>query len=95
MHSPHSHSLLEVSNWIRDLQRAARERGVVVSVTADQVRRSALTADTNLLKVPDTDPDEKWLFLSDILPTAWWANECANVQQGDTVAIWGSGPGTH
>jgi threonine dehydrogenase-like Zn-dependent dehydrogenase len=52
-----------------------------------------LTADTNLLRVPDQDPDEKWLFLSDILPTAWWANECANVQEGDVVAIWGAGPG--
>jgi threonine dehydrogenase-like Zn-dependent dehydrogenase len=49
-------------------------------------------ADTNLLRVPDSDPDEKWLFLSDILPTAWWANECANVQEGNVVAIWGSGP---
>ena len=51
-------------------------------------------ADTNLLRIPDSEPDEKWLFLSDILPTAWWANELANVQEGSVVAIWGSGPGT-
>lgn len=50
-------------------------------------------ADTNLLRIPDSDPDEKWLFLSDILPTAWWATELANVQEGDVAAIWGSGPG--
>jgi threonine dehydrogenase-like Zn-dependent dehydrogenase len=49
-------------------------------------------ADTNLLRIPDSEPDEKWLFLSDILPTAWWANELANVQEGSIVAIWGSGP---
>ncbi len=28
-------------------------------------------ADVNLLKVPDNLPDEKAVFLSDILPTAW------------------------
>ena len=28
-------------------------------------------ADVNLLKVPDSLPDEKVVFLSDILPTAW------------------------
>lgn len=49
-------------------------------------------ADTNLLKVPDEGPDDKYLFMSDILPTAWHANELAEVSKGDTVAIWGAGP---
>ena len=34
------------------------------------------------------------VFLSDILPTAWHANELAEVGGGDAVAIWGAGPGT-
>lgn len=49
-------------------------------------------ADMNLLKVPDDMKDEQVLFLSDILPTAWHANEMGEVGKGDTVAIWGCGP---
>lgn len=37
-------------------------------------------------------PDEKVLFLSDVLPTGWQAAEQAGIQAGDTVAIWGCGP---
>ena len=37
-------------------------------------------------------PDDKVLFLSDILPTAWWANECGQVGKGDVVAVMGAGP---
>ena len=52
-------------------------------------------ADVNLLKVPDdlSLPDERLLFLSDILTTAWHANELGQVSKGDKVAIWGAGPG--
>ncbi|CAN5359521.1 hypothetical protein BH10PSE19_BH10PSE19_11190 [soil metagenome] len=32
------------------------------------------------------------LFLSDILPTGYMAAKNANIQDGDTVAIWGCGP---
>ncbi|GAQ85860.1 Sorbitol dehydrogenase [Klebsormidium nitens] len=49
-------------------------------------------ADVNLLKVPNDAADEKYLFLSDILPTAWHATELGEVSEGDTVAIWGAGP---
>lgn len=51
-------------------------------------------ADQNTLKLPPADvfPDERAVLLSDILPTAWHANELGEVQQGDTVAIWGAGP---
>lgn len=38
--------------------------------------------------------DNKALFLSDILATAWFAVDLAKVSDGDTVAIWGAGPGT-
>ena len=45
-------------------------------------------ADMNLLKIPDEGPDEKYVLLSDILPTAWHANEMGEVKEGDVVAIW-------
>lgn len=49
-------------------------------------------ADTNLLKVPSGPPDRDLLLLSDVLATAWHANELAEVGEGDVVAIWGAGP---
>ncbi|MBB3952499.1 zinc-dependent alcohol dehydrogenase [Aureimonas jatrophae] len=49
-------------------------------------------ADTTHVKVPDGIDDEKLLFLSDILPTGWQAAVQADIQPGDTVAIWGCGP---
>src|SRR5437660_11410275 len=49
-------------------------------------------ADVNALKVPDGLPDEKVLFLSDIFPTGYMAAENAQIQEGDTVAVWGCGP---
>lgn len=45
------------------------------------------------IKVPDDGtPDERWLFLSDVLPTAWQAVEYANVPANGTVAVFGLGP---
>jgi len=49
-------------------------------------------ADNNMLKITGNLPDEKYLFLSDIACTGWWANEMAEVKQGSTVVIWGCGP---
>jgi threonine dehydrogenase-like Zn-dependent dehydrogenase len=49
-------------------------------------------ADATHIKVPDGIPDEKLLFLSDILPTGWHAAMQADIQPGDTVAVWGCGP---
>jgi threonine dehydrogenase-like Zn-dependent dehydrogenase len=49
-------------------------------------------SDVGPMKVPEDLPDEKVLFLSDILPTAYMAVENCNLQPGDTVAIWGCGP---
>lgn len=49
-------------------------------------------ANTGPFKVPDHLPDEKVLFLSDILPTAWQAVKNAEVTQGTRVAIYGAGP---
>ena len=41
---------------------------------------------------PSDLPDEKVVFLSDIFPTGYMAAEKAQIQPGDTVAIWGCGP---
>lgn len=49
-------------------------------------------ADNNLLKIPDNLHDEQVLLLSDVCCTGWHANEFADVQKGDTVAVWGLGP---
>jgi Threonine dehydrogenase and related Zn-dependent dehydrogenases len=49
-------------------------------------------ADVGPLKVPDGLPDEKVLFLSDILPTGYMGAEMCNIQPGDVVAVWGCGP---
>lgn len=46
----------------------------------------------NLLQLPDDVPDEKGLYLSDVLATSWNAVVDTGVEEGDTVAIWGAGP---
>jgi threonine dehydrogenase-like Zn-dependent dehydrogenase len=49
-------------------------------------------ADVGPIKVPLHLPDEKVLFLSDIFPTGYMAAENCDIEEGDTVAIWGAGP---
>ena len=44
------------------------------------------------IKVPDGPPDDRFLFLSDVLPTAWQAVKYADVPPGGTVAVIGLGP---
>ena len=44
------------------------------------------------VKVPEGPPDERFLFLSDVLPTAWQAVAYAAVPEGGTLAVWGLGP---
>jgi threonine dehydrogenase-like Zn-dependent dehydrogenase len=44
------------------------------------------------IKVPDGPPDEQFLFLSDVLPTAYQAVAYADIPQGGTVAVLGLGP---
>ena len=48
--------------------------------------------DVNLLKLPDGVPDEKGLYLSDVLSTSWNCVVDTGVKDGDVVAIWGAGP---
>ncbi len=49
-------------------------------------------ADYGAIKVPDGPPDDRFVYLSDVLPTAWQANAYANVSEGDNVVVFGLGP---
>ena len=44
------------------------------------------------VKVPEGPPDERFLYLSDVLPTAWQAVAYADTLAGGTLGIWGLGP---
>ena len=44
------------------------------------------------IKVPEGPPDDRFLFLSDVLPTAWQAVEYADVPDGGTLLVLGLGP---
>ena len=49
-------------------------------------------ADFGPIKVPEGPPDERFVYLSDVLPTAWQAVEYAAIPKGGTVAVFGLGP---
>lgn len=49
-------------------------------------------ADVGPFKVPENLSDEQVIFLPDIFPTGWMAAENAEIEPGDTVAVWGCGP---
>jgi threonine dehydrogenase-like Zn-dependent dehydrogenase len=44
------------------------------------------------IKVPEGPPDDRFVYLSDVLPTAWQAVEYAAVPEGGTVVVLGLGP---
>jgi threonine dehydrogenase-like Zn-dependent dehydrogenase len=44
------------------------------------------------IKVPDGPADDRFLFLSDVLPTAWQAVQYAEIPAGGSVAVIGLGP---
>ena len=44
------------------------------------------------VRLPQTGTDERYLYLSDVLPTAWQAARYADVGDGDTVVVMGLGP---
>ncbi|ROR93023.1 alcohol dehydrogenase catalytic domain-containing protein [Nocardioides aurantiacus] len=44
------------------------------------------------IKVPQGPPDERFLFLSDVLPTAWQSVEYADTPEGGTLLVLGLGP---
>jgi threonine dehydrogenase-like Zn-dependent dehydrogenase len=45
-----------------------------------------------LIKVPEGPADDRFLFLSDVLPTAWQAVEYAGVRPDDSLVVLGLGP---
>jgi threonine dehydrogenase-like Zn-dependent dehydrogenase len=49
-------------------------------------------ADFGPIKAPDGPPDDRFLFLSDVLPTAWQAVVYADVPPGGTLLVLGLGP---
>ncbi|MFB8077090.1 zinc-dependent alcohol dehydrogenase [Streptomyces sp. NPDC056013] len=48
--------------------------------------------DTLPVKVPNDAPDQRYLYLSDVLPTAWQAVAYADVPPGGSVTVLGLGP---
>ena len=49
-------------------------------------------ADFGPVKIGEDLPDHRYLFLSDVLPTAWQAVQYADVPKGGTLAVYGLGP---
>jgi threonine dehydrogenase-like Zn-dependent dehydrogenase len=49
-------------------------------------------ADFGPIKIESDEPDDRFVYLSDVLPTAWQAVEYAAVPDGGTVAVLGLGP---
>ncbi|MGW7436933.1 zinc-dependent alcohol dehydrogenase [Streptomyces sp. NPDC054849] len=44
------------------------------------------------IRVPEGPPDDRFVYLSDVLPTAWQAVAYADVPQGGSIAVLGLGP---
>ncbi|NUT95977.1 MAG: glutathione-dependent formaldehyde dehydrogenase [Saccharothrix sp.] len=44
------------------------------------------------IKVPEGPPDDRFVYLSDVLPTAWQAVEYAGVPEGGSLVVLGLGP---
>jgi threonine dehydrogenase-like Zn-dependent dehydrogenase len=49
-------------------------------------------AAVNLVKLPEEVSDDQAIMLSDIFPTAYFGADLAEIDDGDTVAVWGCGP---
>lgn len=44
------------------------------------------------IKIPEGPPDDRFVYLSDVLPTAWQAVQYANIPPGGSLAVLGLGP---
>jgi threonine dehydrogenase-like Zn-dependent dehydrogenase len=49
-------------------------------------------AQNTTIKVPEGPPDDRFVYLSDVLPTAWQAVEYAGIPDGGSVTVLGLGP---
>lgn len=47
--------------------------------------------EVNCFTVPEGVSDEQALFLSDSVPTGWTGADFCDIQEGDTIAVWGCG----
>src|SRR5688500_11052441 len=64
--------------------------GAVPGGQAERVR--VPHADFGPVKLPEEMPDERFLYLSDILPTAWQGLKYAEVPEGGSITVLGLGP---
>ena len=64
--------------------------GAVPGAQAEYLR--VAQAQFGPIKVAEGPPDDRFVYLSDVLPTAWQAVEYAGVPQGGSVAVLGLGP---
>ncbi|KUM78101.1 glutathione-dependent formaldehyde dehydrogenase [Streptomyces sp. ISL-22] len=44
------------------------------------------------IKIPEGPPDDRFVYLSDVLPTAWQAVRYADIPEGGSIAVLGLGP---
>jgi threonine dehydrogenase-like Zn-dependent dehydrogenase len=49
-------------------------------------------AQNTTIKVPEGPPDDRFVYLSDVLPTAWQAVAYAGIPEGGSVTVLGLGP---
>jgi threonine dehydrogenase-like Zn-dependent dehydrogenase len=49
-------------------------------------------ANVDLIKLPNSVTDEQAILISDIFPTGYFGADCAEITDGDTVAVFGCGP---
>ncbi|WP_299654423.1 zinc-dependent alcohol dehydrogenase [uncultured Jannaschia sp.] len=49
-------------------------------------------AHTTMVKVPDEVTDDQAILTSDIFPTGYFGADAADIEPGDTVAVFGAGP---
>lgn len=95
-------SMCDVSNPNADMARAAMGHSPAALFGYSHMLGGFSGGQAEYLRVPYGDvgpikiesdlPDEKVLFLSDIFPTGYMAAENAQIEPGDTVAVWGCGP---
>src|SRR5690554_917329 len=67
-----------------------RSSGAFAGLQAEKARIPF--ANIGLVKLPDSIPDDQAIMLSDIFPTGFFAAELAEIDEGDTVAVFGCGP---
>lgn len=66
---------------------------VVSALILAFVRHIQPFADFNALKLPDEGHEDDFILLADIFPTGWHGVELSGFQPGETIAVFGAGPG--